>query len=149
MAVQSFEHTVTEADTAAVLGSGDLPVLATPRLLNWLERAAFAVAKSVCPEGQTSVGTLIKVEHLKASPVGTVVTCKCSMPISDGRRLIFHVKAVDGNGGEVAVGEMHRRLVDPARFMARFDETAAPDASVAPDPAGPPDPPADPATPAH
>lgn len=127
MAVQSFEHTVTEGDTAAVLGSGDLPVLATPRLINWLERASYAVARSTCPEGQTSVGTLVKIEHLKASPVGTVLTCKCSMPISDGRRLIFHVTAVDERGDEVAVGEMHRRLVDPERFMARFAEQAAQD----------------------
>jgi fluoroacetyl-CoA thioesterase len=130
MAVQTFEHTVTEGDTAAVLGSGDLAVLATPRLINWLERAAYAVAKASCPAGQTSVGTLVKVEHLNASPVGAVVTCTCSKPISDGRRLIFHVKAVDDAGEQVAVGEMHRRLVDPQRFMTRFVEAA--EAAAAP-----------------
>ena len=52
-------HTVTDADTAAELGSGDLPVLATPRLISWLERLTHAVARTAVPEGQTTVGTLV------------------------------------------------------------------------------------------
>jgi predicted thioesterase len=120
MALESYEHTVTDADTAVVLGSGDMPVLATPRLINWLERSAFAAAQRKIEPGQTTVGVLVRVEHLKGSPVGTVVTCTCSKAISDGRRLIFHVTATDDVGDEVAVGEIQRRVVDPERFMARF-----------------------------
>lgn len=120
MALESYEHTVTDADTAVVLGSGDMPVLATPRLINWLERAAFAAAQRKIDAGQTTVGVLVRVEHLKGCPVGTVVTCTCSKAISDGRRLIFHVTATDDVGDEVAVGEIQRRVVDPERFMARF-----------------------------
>ncbi len=120
MAAQRTEHIVTEADTAAVLGSGDLPVLATPRLVNWLERVAYAAAKDAIEPGQTTVGTVVRVEHLKGSPVGTMISCSCSKPISDGRRLIFHVNAVDESGADVATGEMHRRVIDPERFMARF-----------------------------
>lgn len=124
MATQRTEHTVTEADTAAVLGSGDLPVLATPRLINWLERLTHAAAKAAVDPDQTTVGTLVRVEHLKGSPIGAVVICSCSKPISDGRRLIFHVSAVDDAGAELASGEMHRRVIDPERFMARCGPTA-------------------------
>jgi predicted thioesterase len=127
MAASTYEHQVTTADTAVVLGSGDLPVLATPRLINWLERATYATAQTVVPAPQTTVGTVVRIEHLKASPVGSVLTLSCSTPISDGRRLIFHVRATDQAGSEVAVGELHRRVVDPDRFMARFTEpTPAP-----------------------
>ncbi|MGV1009818.1 MAG: thioesterase family protein [Dermatophilaceae bacterium] len=125
MALEKQEHTVTQEDTAVELHSGDLPVLATPRLINWLERAAFAVARRSIEPDQTTVGTLVKVEHLKGAPVGSVVTCCSSKPISDGRRLIFHVTATDERGDEVAIGEIQRRVVDPDRFMARFTETDA------------------------
>ena len=122
MALEKQEHTVTQEDTAVELHSGDLPVLATPRLINWLERAAFAVAKHSIDPDQTTVGTLVKVEHVKGAPVGTVVTCCSSKPISDGRRLIFHVTATDEKGDDIAVGEIQRRVIDPDRFMARFTE---------------------------
>ena len=75
---------------------------------------------------------LVRVEHLKGSPVGTVVTCTCSKAISDGRRLIFHVTATDIAGDELAVGEIQRRVVDPERFMARFSPRSAP-AGTSPD----------------
>lgn len=120
MPMDRYEHTVTDQDTAAALGSGDLPVLATPRMINWLERAAYQSAKEAIETGQTTVGTLVKVEHLKGSPVGATVTVSCSKPVSDGRRLIFHVTAVDERGDECATGEIQRRVVDPVRFMARF-----------------------------
>jgi predicted thioesterase len=129
MPVPTFEHTVTTADTAAVLGSGDLPVLATPRLINWLERATFTAAAAVVVPPETTVGTLVRVEHLKASPVGSVITLSCTTPMSDGRRLIFHVRATDQDGNEVAAGELHRRVVDPSRFMARFTERPGPSGS--------------------
>ncbi|MGI8718703.1 MAG: thioesterase family protein [Lapillicoccus sp.] len=118
--MESFQHTVTEADTAERLGSGDMPVLATPRLVNWLERAAYAGAARKVGEGQTSVGTLVRIEHVKATPVGGTVTVRCSNPVSDGRRLIFHITVTDEAGDEVATGEVHRALVDRDRFMRRF-----------------------------
>ena len=113
-------HTVTDADTAERLGSGDLPVLATPRLINWIERAAYAAAAENLTEGQTTVGTMVKVEHIKAAPVGTTVHVKSSRPVSDGRRLIFHVRVLDDAGEEVAHGEVQRAVIDRERFMRRF-----------------------------
>jgi predicted thioesterase len=113
-------HTVTDADTAQRLGSGDLPVLATPRLINWIERAAFGTAAEGLEPGQTTVGTMVKVEHIKAAPVGTTVHVKGSRPVSDGRRLIFHVRVLDDTGEEVAIGEVQRAVIDRERFMRRF-----------------------------
>ena len=113
------QHTVTEDDTADHLGSGDMPVLATPRLINWIERAAFAQAAAALADGQTSVGTMVKVEHVKASAVGSVVHVKSSKPVSDGRRLIFHVRVVADDGEELARGEVHRAVVDRERFLRR------------------------------
>jgi fluoroacetyl-CoA thioesterase len=123
-------HTVTDADTADHLGSGDLPVLATPRLINWIERAAFGTAAEGLEPGQTTVGTLVKVEHIKASPVGTTVHVKSSRPVSDGRRLIFHVRVLDDAGEVVAVGEVQRAVIDRDRFMRRFGCT--PDGTTVP-----------------
>lgn len=136
MPLESYEHTVTQEDTAERLGSGDMPVLATPRLINWLERAAFAVAQRGLQPGQTTVGTLVRVEHLKGCPVGTVVTCTCSKAISDGRRLIFHVTATDDSGDDVASGEIQRRVVDPQRFMARFRKAESPPQTLPDAPTG-------------
>lgn len=118
--MSSYQHPVTEADTAATLGSGDLPVLATPRLINWCERAAFAEARETLQEGQTTVGTTVRVDHVKATPVGSTVTVSCSKPKNDGRRLIFHVSVKDEAGEVVAQGEVHRAVVDRDRFLARF-----------------------------
>jgi predicted thioesterase len=111
---------VTEQDTAQVLGSGDMPVLATPRLINWIERAAFGTAAENLEAGQTTVGTMVKVEHIKAAPIGTTVHVKSSRPVSDGRRLIFHVRVLDDSGEEVAVGEVQRAVIDRERFLRRF-----------------------------
>jgi fluoroacetyl-CoA thioesterase len=117
-------HTVTDADTAERLGSGDMAVLATPRLINWIERAAYAAAAETLSPGQTTVGTLVKVEHIKASPVGATVHVKSSRPVSDGRRLIFHVRVLDDGGEEVARGEVQRAVIDRERFMSRFGTPA-------------------------
>jgi predicted thioesterase len=129
-------HTVTDADTADRLGSGDMAVLATPRLINWIERAAYAAAAETLSPGQTTVGTLVKVEHIKASPVGATVHVKSSRPVSDGRRLIFHVRVLDDGGEEVARGEVQRAVIDRERFMSRFGTPAG---ATSPPPAEPRD----------
>ena len=68
--MRQFQHTVTPDDTAVKLGTGDLDVLATPRLILWCESASFQVCqKSVDPD-HTTVGTMVKFEHTKGSPVG-------------------------------------------------------------------------------
>lgn len=112
------QHSVTDADTAIALGSGDVPVLATPRLIAWMEAATTQVAAAVLAPGQTTVGTAIRVEHRRATPVGgTVETSAALTGDPAGRRLTFTVRAVDRDGQLVAAGEIDRVIVDRERFV--------------------------------
>jgi fluoroacetyl-CoA thioesterase len=117
---------VAEADTAAALGSGDVPVLATPRLLALAESAgASAVSPALAP-GTTSVGTSAMIEHNKASPVGVSVSAEAELTKVEGGRLKFrflawHIRpgAPDHEREIVAVGTMERAVVDRERFLSR------------------------------
>ena len=113
----SVTHTVGDADTAAALGSGDLPVLATPRVLAWLEAATCAALD--LDDSRTSVGTRVEVEHIAASPVGATITATADLVHEDGRLLRFRVAAHDGHGTLVAHGEVRRVVVDRARVLER------------------------------
>lgn len=122
----SLELTVTEADTAAAVGSGDLPVLGTPRLVAWLEAATCAAVAQHLTPGSTSVGTRVEVEHLAASPVGAVVEAAATLTAVDGRVLTFEVTARAageddaGNHTVLARGTVTRAVVDSERFLARL-----------------------------
>ncbi len=116
----TVEHVVSEADTAKAVGSGDLPVLATPRLLAWAEAATCQVVAPAL-EGRTSVGTRVQLDHLAASPVGAAVRVSATVVYLDGRLVRFEVVAVHAADEKlVAHGEVTRVLVDPTRFMARL-----------------------------
>lgn len=110
---------VTDADTAASMGSGDVPVLATPRLIAWLEAATVQAAAPFTKQGQTTVGTSVRVEHRRATPVGGAVEVTAEPPEADGRRLTFEVRAVDDTGQLVATGEIDRAIVDREKFLGR------------------------------
>jgi predicted thioesterase len=118
----TLTFTVTDDDTAAALGSGSLPVLGTPRLLAWCEAATCAALEPTLPEGSTSVGTRLSLEHLAASPVGQAVEVSASTTYVDGRLLRFTVSArhVGGNGKVVGSGEVTRVVVDAERFLGRL-----------------------------
>jgi len=111
-------HEVTEADTAQALGSGDVPVLATPRLIAWLEAATVRAAQTLLTSGQTTVGVTIRVEHRRPTAVGGSVEVIASPPRVAGRRLSFDVEAVDDAGRVVADGQIDRVIVDRERFVA-------------------------------
>ncbi len=116
-ATLTFE--VGEADTAAALGSGDLPVLGTPRLLAWAEATTCAALATTVDEGQTSVGTRVTLEHRAASRIGATVAVTATVAHRDGRLVRFEVVAVDGDDQVVGHGEVTRVVVDAERFMAR------------------------------
>ena len=117
----TLTYSVTDEDTAAALGSGSLPVLATPRLLAWLEAATCACLEPTLTEGSTSVGTRVQVEHLAASPVGAAVEVSASSAYVDGRLHRFTVSARDATTGKVlAAGEITRVVVDAERFLSRL-----------------------------
>ena len=120
MSEATHRFTVTDDDTADALGSGSLPVLATPRLLAWCEAATCAEIEEALAEGQTSVGTRVQLEHLAASPVGARVEVTASTAYVDGRLHRFTVTARHaGDGKLVGSGEVTRVVVDAARFMDR------------------------------
>lgn len=121
----TLRFTVTGEDTAAAMGSGDLPVLATPRLLAWCEAATCAALDPTLPDGASSVGTRVELAHLAASPVGARLQVSASASYADGRLHRFRVAArhlgVDGTAGAVVgAGEITRVVVDSGRFLARL-----------------------------
>lgn len=117
----TLTRTVTDDDTASALGSGSLPVLATPRLLAWLEAATCAALEPTLSQGTTSVGTRVQLEHLAASPVGAEVEVTASTAYIDGRLHRFTVAARHvADGKVVASGEVTRVVVGAGRFLARI-----------------------------
>ena len=110
--------TVTDADTAQALGSGDVPVLGTPRLLALAEAATVRATARHLPAGTTTVGTRVELEHLSATPVGGSVTVEAELSTVDGRRLGFTISATDGTTS-VARGTVERVLVRRESFLAR------------------------------
>ncbi len=111
--------TVAAADTAEALGSGSLPVLATPRLLAWCEAVTCAAIDPTLDAGQTSVGTRVSLEHVAASAVGAEVTVNASPSYVDGRLVRFTVAAREG-AKLVGTGEVTRVVVDAERFLSRL-----------------------------
>ena len=113
---------VTEADTATAMGSGDVPVLATPRLLALAEAAAYAAVAPQLADGLTTVGTSVSLEHRRASPLGTGVVVEAELTAVDGSRLVFgFIARVDGTDDDVVLGAgtVERVVLDRARFIAR------------------------------
>ena len=121
MSEATLSFTVTDADTAAALGSGSLPVLGTPRLLAWCEAATCAAIEESLAAGATSVGTRVQIEHLVASPVGAEVEVTASTAYVDGRLHRFAVAARHTSDGKVVgSGEVTRVVVDAERFLSRL-----------------------------
>ena len=117
----TLEFVVTDADTAVAVGSGDLAVLGTPRLLAWCEAATCAAIADSLDERGTSVGTRVSLEHLAASPVGERVEVQASVAYVDGRLVRFTVAASHASDGKVVgTGEVTRVVVDRERFLSRL-----------------------------
>lgn len=107
---------VGEADTAIILGSGDVPVLATPRLIALCERATLVALTGRLPSHETSVGMRVQIDHMQPTAVGIEVVAEAVLEKVEGRRLIFHVSVSDP-GGLVATGRVTRVAVDRERFL--------------------------------
>ena len=109
---------VGEADTAIALGSGDVPVLATPRLIALFEEAAVAALADSLEVGATSVGTHVAVDHVAASFPGSSVRATAEVTAVDRRSVSFRLTAHEGDR-VVAAGDHTRIVVDRARFLGR------------------------------
>jgi fluoroacetyl-CoA thioesterase len=117
----TLAFTVTDADTAAALGSGSLPVLGTPRLLAWCEAATCAAIEPLLDPGETSVGTRVELEHTRGSQVGVRIEVTATPVHRDGRLHRFSVAAREAEGGRVlGTGEVTRLVVDAERFLGRL-----------------------------
>ncbi|MDH3261101.1 MAG: thioesterase family protein [Acidimicrobiia bacterium] len=108
---------VSDADTAVQMGSGDVPVLATPRVVAWLEAAAVDAVRGL-PDELTSVGIHISVDHSAPTLVGAEVRTVAEVREVQGKRIEFDVRAFEDD--QVIAGGTHTRVVvDRHRFLAR------------------------------
>ena len=108
---------VSEADLAIALGSCDLPVLATPRLVALCEQATVAVLAGSLPDGVTSVGVRVELDHLAASRINEEVVATATLTDQNDGQLVFVVAVTDAAGSVVARSRIERVVVDRARFL--------------------------------
>lgn len=109
---------VTEENSALSLGSGLLEVFATPAMIALMEKTAW---KSVAPylnDSEGTVGTLMNVSHIAATPIGMQVRCESELIQVDGRKLVFHVAAFDQQG-KIGEGQHERIVINNAKFMEK------------------------------
>ena len=113
------ELIVSESVTAIQMGSGDMPVLATPTMMALMENAAMLAVKDELPEGCTTVGGHIESSHLKPSKIGDKVTATAEVTKINGKKIEFKVAAYSG---ETLLGEgTHLRfIVDKEKFMSKL-----------------------------
>ena len=110
---------VSEDNTALKFGSGDMAVFATPAMIALMENAAMNAVSEHLDAGATTVGTMMKSSHIKASAVGATITAEAELVAVEGRRLSFVVKAWDEKG-TIGEGEHERFIVDRERFLSKL-----------------------------
>lgn len=118
--VGEYEMVVQESDTARSSGGESLPpVLSTPRMISRMEHAAHTAILPYLAAGQTTVGTVVNVRHLGATPVGMKTRFRAELLEVDRRRLRFKVEAWD-EVEKIGEGEHERFIIDVARFSERL-----------------------------
>ena len=110
---------VADGNTAIALGSGDMPVLATPAMMSLMENAAMLAVASELEDGETTVGGHIESSHLRPTPVGTEVAATATLEKIDGRKLYFKIVV---RQGETIIGEgTHLRfIVNREKFLSKL-----------------------------
>jgi predicted thioesterase len=106
--------------TAKAVGSGELDVYATPAMAALMEATCAESVKNGLNENETTVGTLLNIRHLSATPLGLDVRCESRLDEIDGKRLVFNVRAFD-NTGPIGEGTHERMIVDKDRFMKKAE----------------------------
>jgi predicted thioesterase len=110
--------TVTHENTAAFVGAGGVEVFGTPMMIALMENAAWRAVADHLEEGYVTVGTLVNVRHLAATPLGQQVRASAELVEIDGRRLVFRVEAYDEQQ-KIGEGVHERFIVNLERFMKR------------------------------
>ena len=113
-----IETIVREDDTAKAFGSGELMVLATPRMIALMEEASYKCVGADLDEGASTVGTYLDVKHLAATPVGMKVKVESEVIEVDGRKIIYNVKAFD-EAGLIGEGKHERFVIFAEKFVAK------------------------------
>lgn len=119
----TITETVTRDNTADTVGSGDLPVYATPAMAALMEKAAKTAAKELLGEGETTVGSELDIKHLRPSVIGASITATATLTAQEGRKLVFDVEASDSSG-IIGSGNHTRYIVNIEKFMAKAGSTA-------------------------
>jgi fluoroacetyl-CoA thioesterase len=109
---------VDDSNTAIALGSGSVPVFATPAMAALVEAAAVQAVAEVLNDDQTTVGVYLDLQHLAATPTGLTVRAEAKLVQVEGRRLTFRVTAYD-DVEQIGIGSHQRMLVETDRFLAR------------------------------
>lgn len=110
--------TVTPTNTADAVGSGLVPVFATPYMVALMEGAAVDAIQSALPEGQGSVGTQVSISHDAATPIGMEVWAEATVTEINGKAISFTVEAFD-NAGSIGKGTHNRYIIQVDRFLAK------------------------------
>jgi predicted thioesterase len=114
------KRTVRPVDTAESMGSGDLPVYATPSLVAFLEYSSKELLRDYLGENETTVGIRMDVSHLRASRIGRDIISRAEIVSIEGKKITLKVDAYDGNT-LIGTGEHERFIVDKTRFMNKLD----------------------------
>ena len=110
------ESFVDREDTAKEVGSGDLLVYATPCMVALMEGAACEAIVSALKETETTVGTMLNIEHIAATPVGLEVRAEAEVTAVEGRVITFAVAAFD-ESGQIGKGTHKRAIVPVQKFL--------------------------------
>ena len=114
----SVSEEVTEEKTARAMGSGSLPVYATPAMTCLMEKAATEAVENFVPDGWTTVGISLHVAHTAATPAGLTVRAEAEVTAVEGRKIIFTVRAYDDKE-EIGVGTHERFAVAQEKFLCK------------------------------
>ncbi|MGH8973253.1 MAG: thioesterase family protein [Acidimicrobiia bacterium] len=115
-----IDHVVSETDTSAAMGTSDVPVLATPRIILLAEQATGEALAGRLEPGMSAVEHRVEISHVAPTPVGATVRAEAVLETVDGRRLVFRITISDQRG-LVAAGRFTRVIVSRDRFLEKAE----------------------------
>ncbi len=118
--VCEISEEVTLNNTASALGSGGIDVYATPAMIALMEKAAMNAVQPAIEEGLSTVGTMVNIKHMAATPVGMTVTAKAELIEVSEKRLLFNVEAFDGKD-KIGEGTHERFIISVEKFISRVN----------------------------
>lgn len=119
--MKEMKMLVKEEHLACNVGSGDLPVLSTPMLIAFMEKASSACLETFLEEGESSVGTLVNVQHLAATAVDRQVKVHAEIVEVDRKRVVFYVEAYDDKQ-RIGTGSHERFIINSEHFMNKTNQ---------------------------